>query len=439
MQVKITPSLTQGTISLPSSKSMAHRAILCACLAKGTSVISDVDFNKDVHATIDCMKALGASIEMNGNTLTIQGCDIKKLDHSALCPCNESGSTLRFIIPLASLTNQKITFTGQGRLMNRPMHIYQELFDQQNIPFVQDETITIHGALQAQTYEIDGNVSSQFISGLLLAAPLMDKETKIIIKEPYESRSYVDLTLEMLKRFGIEVIEKGNTYTIAPNQNYQATNYSVESDYSQLAFFGVLASLQNQLTLKGCNPHSKQGDKVILDILKEVGAIISISDTEIQVQSHPLQPMNVDLSNCPDLGPILCVLASFIPGKNYIYNAARLRMKESDRIEAMETELKKWGVNIQSDQDSITIYGKENYFQDHIVEIDAHNDHRIVMAMTIFGLCAQSDSLIHDSQAIEKSYPTFFEDIKKIRGDVTIESEGVSKIFGGEFGGLPDS
>ena len=422
MQVRVHPSKTNGSVALPSSKSMAHRAILCACLSQGTSVITDVDFNKDVLATIDCMKALGATIEVNENTLTIQGCDIQSLDHKALCPCNESGSTLRFIIPLASLTNQKITFSGQGRLMQRPMHIYQDLFDQQNLSFIQEDSITIEGALQAQTYEIDGNISSQFISGLLLAAPLMDKETKIIIKEPYESRSYVDLTLEMLNRFGIVVKEQGNTYTIPGNQSYQATHYSVESDYSQLAFFGVLAALQDQLTLTGCNPHSKQGDKVILDILKQAGASISINDRNISVQSNTLVPMNVDLSNCPDLGPILCVLASFIPGKNRIYNAGRLRMKESDRIEAMEMELKKWGVDITSDQDSITIYGKENYKQDQLVEIDAHNDHRIVMAMTIFGLCAQSESIIHDSQAIEKSYPTFFEDIKKIGGDITMES-----------------
>lgn len=419
MKVKVSPSKVSGSVSIPSSKSMAHRAIICASLAQGKSKVSNITYSKDIDATISCMESLGAKIQKYDTYCTVEGTDFH-VEKEITCNCNESGSTLRFLIPVASLTNQKVTFLGQGRLLSRPMQVYQKLFDEQGLLFVQsDQNIQIQGALKAQTYTIPGDISSQFITGLLFTLPLLKEDSNIIISEPFESKSYVDLTIQMLSKFGIQIQETSDhSYFVAGNQKYLAQDVIVEGDYSQMAFFGVLASLQESLTCANMDPNSKQGDKAILEQIKQAGAKLSVQEDSIIVSHHELHGQTIDLSNCPDLGPILCVLASFANGTTNIINAGRLRIKESDRIEAMETELKKWGVNISSTKDSITIVGKDSYKQDNIVELYGHNDHRIVMAMTVFGLCAKSACIIDDAQAISKSYPSFFEDIKSIGGKV---------------------
>ncbi len=419
MRVQVEPSQIQGNVSIPSSKSMAHRAIICASLAQGTSVVSNISYSKDIEATIACMRALGATIEVQESSCIVTGTNLQVSGHIE-CDCNESGSTLRFLIPIAACTKTEVEFIGHGRLMQRPMDVYQEIFDAQNLPFKQDDTIQMIGPLQPGTYQVQGDISSQFISGLLFALPLLDGDSTISITEPYESKSYVDLTLQMLKTFGVNIIEKdSHTYVVPGNQVYRAHDVSVEGDYSQMAFFAVLASLQNALTIYNMDPNSLQGDKVIVDQIRQAGAYIEYEDG-IHISSKHLHGQTIDLANCPDLGPILCVLASFITEETKIIHARRLRMKESDRIEAMEQELRKWGVDITSTEDTITIHGKNTYSMDEVVQIHGHNDHRIVMAMTVFGLCAQSPSIIDDAQAITKSYPKFFEDIQNIQGKVTI-------------------
>ncbi|MBQ0065711.1 MAG: 3-phosphoshikimate 1-carboxyvinyltransferase [Firmicutes bacterium] len=419
MKVKITPSKVGGSISIPSSKSMAHRAIICASLAKGISKVSNITYSKDIDATISCMESLGAKIQKFDTYCIVEGTNLEGTENIT-CNCNESGSTLRFLIPIASLTNQKVTFLGQGRLLSRPMSVYQNIFDEQNLTFNQSsENIQIEGSLRAQEYKIPGDISSQFITGLLFTLPLLKKDSTIVISEPFESKSYVNLTIQMLEKFGIQIEEtSSHSYFIKGNQEYKVQDVTVEGDYSQMAFFGVLASLQESLTCTNMDPHSKQGDMAILDQIKKAGAILNINQDSIEVQHHSLTGQTIDLSNCPDLGPILCVLAAYSKGCTHIINAGRLRIKESDRIEAMETELKKWGVEISSTEDSITIVGKESYENDSMVEIFGHNDHRIVMAMCVFGLCAKSECIIDDAQAITKSYPTFFKDIQSIGGKV---------------------
>ena len=421
MRVKIYPSQIQGTLRIPSSKSMAHRALICAALAKGTSTLSGIDPSKDIEATIACMEALGAKITAGCDQIQVKGTHLKSHRHEIFCPCNESGSTMRFLIPVASLTQDPVTFSGQGRLLQRPMDLYARLFHDQGVSFVQDSTgIHIHGALRPGDFTIEGNISSQFISGLLFALPLLDKESTLTILEPYESRSYVDLTLEMLQNFGIQIEEiSPTTYHIPKNQAYQAQALPVEGDYSQAAFFVVLAALQEKLTLTNLKEDSRQGDKVILDHLENAGASLRIQNDTITIEHQDLRCQTIDLADCPDLGPILCVLASFCPGTTHFIHAGRLRIKESDRVQAMETELKKWGVDIQTTEDTITIRGQRKYDRPDVV-IDGHNDHRIVMAMTIFGLCAQTECIIEGAQAITKSYPAFFEDIQKIHGKVEI-------------------
>lgn len=417
MQVAIRPSRINGTVPVPSSKSMAHRAILCASLSQGISTITNIQMNNDVRATINCMEELGARIQFMNDALLIQGTDVRTIDHPVSLPCNESGSTMRFILPLASLSGQPVSLRGEGRLLKRPMGVYRQLYENQNLSFSQsEEAIAVQGALQAEEIELPGDVSSQFISGLLLACPLMEKTSTIHIQPPFESKSYVDMTLSVLQDFGIRIKQPDDyTYVIPGNQTYKAKDVRIEGDYSQMAFFGVLAAIKETLTCTGCIPNSLQGDAVILDILKEAGAVLSQDDDSIVIHPNLLKPISVDLSNCPDLGPILCVLASYIPGKNVIYNAGRLRLKESDRIAAMETELKKWDVDITTTEDTITIHGKESYSQVLPVLIDSHNDHRIAMAMAIFGLCAQSPSRIFQAEAVDKSFPNFFSVLETIQ------------------------
>ncbi len=422
MRVKIEPSYVSGSIKIPPSKSMAHRAIICASLAQGKSIISNIQLSKDIVATIACMRAFGASIKIQGSQCIIKGCDPLHRDDKIICPCDESGSTLRFLMPLATTSHYPAQFLGQGRLLERPMDIYQRIFSQQNISYIQDShSIQIQGTLKPDTFIIPGDISSQFISGFLFVLPLLNQESTLIVQEHFQSASYVQLTIDMLKTFGItiQVINK-NTYVIPGNQRYQATSIPIEGDFSQMAFFGVLACLNQKLTCHGIKMSSHQGDQEILSILQQAGCLIQYDDQSISVSPTNPQALSIDIANCPDLGPILCVLASFSQGTTKILNAHRLRIKESDRIEAMETELRKWDVDIQSSWDTITIHGKPSYQNQGITHIDGHNDHRIVMAMTIFGLCALTPSIIHGAQAIQKSYPDFFNDIQSIHGNVAI-------------------
>lgn len=421
MQVKVTPSNVSGSVSIPSSKSISHRAIICASLAKGTSTISNITYSKDIDATISCMRAFGAHIETSESSCVVTGTELFSQEGNITCDCCESGSTLRFLIPVGACTNGHVTYLGKGRLLSRPMKIYETIFKEQGLLFNQsEESIQIEGHLKPQTYQIDGNISSQFISGLLFVLPLLKEDSVIEILPPYESKSYVDLTLDMLKNFGVHIEQKDEfTYFIPGNQEYKAHDVIVEGDYSQMAFFGVLSALNQTITCTNMNLESHQGDKAILDQLKNAGCTIEV-DNGISVQSTKCIGQTIDLANCPDLGPILCVLASYSKGTTHIINAQRLRMKESDRIEAMESELKKWNVDITSTQDSITIVGKEEYRMDSMPMIFGHNDHRIVMAMTVFGLCANTPCIIDDAQAITKSYPTFFEDIQSLGGKVEV-------------------
>lgn len=419
MKVKVTPSKVHGNVKIPASKSMAHRALICASLSDGTSIVSNVTNSKDIEATVGCMKALGAIIkQIDETTYEVTGTNLFKQEGNITCNANESGSTLRFLIPLAACTSAKVKFLGQGRLLQRPMDVYENEFKKQNIEFNQsDKEIIVSGNLKAKDYVVQGDISSQFITGFMFVLPLLNQDSTLTITEPYESKSYVNLTIQMLAKFGIEIIEtSSNSYLIKGNQHYKAQDVSVEGDFSQLAFFAVLGTLNNTLSCSNMDMSSKQGDKAILDCIP---SFTSDKDTITFTKKQPA-PQTIDLSNCPDLGPILCVLASFTNGETNIVNAARLRMKESDRIEAMETELKKWGVDITSTFDSIQIHGKEHYKSNNTVEIFGHNDHRIVMAMTVFGLCAGSECIIDDAQAITKSYPTFFEDIQSLGGKVEI-------------------
>lgn len=432
--VRIDPAKVSGCVQPPASKSQCHRAIICASLAKGTSSIQGLSLSKDIEATIRCMEALGAQIVLEGRNASISGTvpspETASSPQPIVLDAGESGSTLRFLIPVAAAFGRPVRFLGKPSLLSRPMGIYADLFAAQSLPFDQSgQAITFQGPLQSGLFEIPGSISSQFISGLLLAAPLAGMSTgessgqgsEIAVLPPYQSRSYTSMTTECMARFGVHVEEPtDHGYIVSGGQQYQPADLMMEADASQMAFFAVLAYLSGSIRLQGLNPQSAQGDAVILSILEQCGAVLEWQDGILQVSASPdglRRPFTADLADCPDLGPILCVLASYLEGTSRILHAGRLRFKECDRIAAMEEELRRWGVSIESDDDSITITGKRNWKADHLVQCTGHNDHRIVMAMTVFGLCAQSPSVICGAQAVTKSYPDFFRDIQQLSAD----------------------
>lgn len=411
MRARITPAkIDSGNITIPPSKSLAHRAIICACLAPGRSVISNIDYSVDIRATIEGMLHLGASIKEDKDTLFIDGIETFQYDGDVV-NCHESGSTLRFFLPLFSLTGKRATFSGSKRLIERPQNVYEMLFQEQGIDFVRTyPNIIIDGRLKPGELTLKGNVSSQFITGLLFALPLLEADSKIHIEPPFESRSYVDLTIQMLKRFQI-IVEYEDAYTLAikGNQQYQPTDVLVEGDYSQLVFWASLGVLNHSVETHGLDLHSLQGDKKTIDIFQSMNAGIKVLDDGYQFCPGTLNGTVIDLNDCPDLGPMLFALATQANGKTTFQNAGRLRIKESDRIEAMETELKKLGCSISSTFGTVTITGPVKLQGN--VTLHGHNDHRIVMALSILATIADEPITIDDAQAISKSYPGFFKDL----------------------------
>ena len=411
MRARITPAkIDSGNITIPPSKSLAHRAIICACLAPGRSVISNIDYSVDIRATIEGMRHLGASIKEDKDTLFIDGIETFQYDGDVV-NCHESGSTLRFFLPLFSLTGKRATFSGSKRLIERPQNVYEMLFQEQGIDFVRTyPNIIIDGRLKPGELTLKGNVSSQFITGLLFALPLLEADSKIHIEPPFESRSYVDLTIQMLKRFQIIVVyEDAYTLAIKGNQQYQPTDVLVEGDYSQLVFWASLGVLNHSVETHGLDLHSLQGDKKTIDIFQSMNAGIKVLDDGYQFCPGTLNGTVIDLNDCPDLGPMLFALATQANGKTTFQNAGRLRIKESDRIEAMETELKKLGCSISSTFGTVTITGPVKLQGN--VTLHGHNDHRIVMALSILATIADEPITIDDAQAISKSYPGFFKDL----------------------------
>ena len=419
MKVKVYPSVCKGTVRIPPSKSMAHRAIMCAALAKGESVIRNVAYSQDILATIAGMRALGAQITVQPDCVIVRG--ISALPKSPLTvDCGESGSTLRFFVPLFTLSGQPVTFLGRNRLLKRPQGVYEAIFKERGRRFEQsDSRLEVQGALTPGDYRIAGGVSSQFISGLLFALPLLEGDSVVRIEPPFESRSYVDLTLQMLRTFGVTAqFTDPFTLRIPGGQTYQACDYSVEGDYSQMAFYAVLAAVQNDLLCVGIDPESKQGDKAVLEILRACHCDIEQSAHGVLVRKSALVATEIDLQDCPDLGPIFTVLGMYAKGRTRIYNAARLRYKESDRIAAMEQELQKFGVDITTTQDEILINAGPPYRCDG--ELSGHTDHRIVMSLTVAALCADAPAVIDGAECVAKSYPNFFEDIRKIGGRIEV-------------------
>ncbi|MBQ8174094.1 MAG: 3-phosphoshikimate 1-carboxyvinyltransferase [Clostridia bacterium] len=390
MRVKIKAAAPHGRVLAPPSKSMAHRLLIGAALSAGESTIHHIADSDDIRATMTCLTALGASFRKQGSTVTVRGADVtKRTGHTDLY-CHESGSTLRFLIPLALLGGESATFTGSEKLFSRPLEVYEEIARREGLVFQkQNGGLTVGGRLMGGDFRVVGNVSSQFISGLLFALPLCSVDSRILITPPVESRSYIDLTVQALSYFGIDVSwTDEHTLFIRGNQTYRAAECTVEGDYSNAAFFSALSLLGGAVEVEGLREDSLQGDRAYINYF------------DMLTRGTP----TIHLGNCPDLGPILMALAAAKNGAVFC-GTRRLKLKESDRGTAMAEELAKFGTSVEVFDDSIVVYPLDFHVPSE--QLCGHNDHRIVMALAT--LLTQTGGEISGAEAVAKSLPEYFE------------------------------
>ena len=405
MTITITPAKLRGSITPPPSKSQAHRLLIAAALAQGESHITNLSYSQDILATLHCLEQLGAEIQREETSVRIRGivpgAAREELPH---LDCRESGSTLRFMIPVSLAAAQGGVFTGAGRLLERPQGPFEKLFREKGLRFDHSpESIVAQGKLTPGAYELAGDVSSQFITGLLYALPTLEGDSDIVLTTALESKNYVDMTLLALEAFGVSVEETENGYHVPGNQAYRPHDMAVESGYSQYAFYYAALGLGNQVDIQGLNPNSAQGDmRIVPYYLKLCGKGL----------------VELDVSQCPDLVPALALHAALRAGEDTaIVNAARLRIKESDRLATVTEELNKLGANVEEFDDHLIIHGVDAL---HGGQVQAHNDHRIAMMLAIAATRADGAVTLTGAESVNKSYPSFWEDYKSLGGQITV-------------------
>lgn len=388
MNVTILPGTLKGAVTPPSSKSQTHRAVLALMLAQGEGKLSNLAVSEDIQATQDCVAALKSGQPAQADGLP-------------LLDCGESGSTLRFLIPVALAVRGGGHFTGRGRLMERPQGPYIRLFEEKGILWNQEGTcLTVAGQLEPGVYALPGNVSSQFITGLLYALPLLPGDSRIVLTTPLESRGYVDMTLDMLRRFDIKVEEQEDGFLVPGNQTYQARDLTLEADWSGAAFWYAANFLGAQVDIQGLNPDSVQGDRQIGTLYWKL--------------ARP-GDVDIDLSQCPDLAPPLAAMAAVRKGTTRFVHAGRLRMKESDRLETIARTLNALGAKAQVGEDTLTLEGL-----DHLEggTVDGCNDHRIAMMAAVAAVACKEPVTILGAECVKKSYPRFWEDYTALGGEI---------------------
>lgn len=426
--IKVENSKLKGIVKVPPSKSMAHRAIICAALGSGVSIIENIDYSDDINATIDGMIALGAYIKKAGDRLTITGAFNKENKRNAVrtIDCNESGSTLRFLVPVSLLFDGMTKFVGRGNLGKRPLDTYYNIFKNQGISYSTVDgklSLKIKGLLSSGEFTLPGNISSQFITGLLFTLPLLEGDSKIIISTELESKGYIDLTLSCMRDFGISI--ENNDYkefVIKGNQGYVSRNYRVEGDYSQGAFYLCADALGSEVEIKDLRLDSLQGDKEVIEILERMGAKFNYGANLSCKNQNELVSTLIDGSQCPDIIPVISLVAALSKGRTEIINAGRLRIKECDRLRAIVTELNKLGAKIEEKEEGLVIHGVQEL--EGGVEVWSWKDHRIAMTLAIAATRCKKPIIIKDYDCVAKSYPRFFEDYKMLGGDIDEWSMG---------------
>lgn len=435
MRVKIEKSTAEGAVIAPPSKSLAHRLMIACALSQNGGKVVGISDSEDMAATLDCIKALGITSQKNGDTVTFKrerentetdennsktqgfandGNGVYANDknnayavgdclkNAKVFDCRESGSTLRFFLPIAAAFFDKAVFVGSKRLLERGVEVYEKVLGEKGVKVVCDgERIVLSGRLGSGIYTLRGDVSSQYVSGLLFALPLLCGDSEIRVLPPVESRAYIDLTVDVLKKAGIEIVEKEeNVFSIKGNQRYVGGEYVVEGDWSNGAMLLALNELGGNVEVVGLDENSVQGDKVCMTIFKELNEKKAV----------------IDLANCPDLAPIAFCMAAAKEGATF-GGTRRLKIKESDRAQAMAQELAKFGIDVEVRENEVVIH--KNDIKTPDCAICGHNDHRIVMACSI--LLSTVGGVIDGAEAVKKSFPNFFETIGKLGVKYEIE------------------
>ncbi|MDU7338171.1 MAG: 3-phosphoshikimate 1-carboxyvinyltransferase [Clostridium sp.] len=416
-QAIVAPSRLCGSVTAPPSKSLAHRAILCAALARGISRITHVADSEDMRATIGALEILGVQVQREGDIILIDSSG--KWEDEAEIDCLESGSTLRFLIPILAALGISAKLTGQGRLPYRPLNTYLECLPSHGAILNTHGglPLEIDGGLIPGEYELPGNISSQFITGLLLALPLLPGDSCIRLTTPLESAGYIDLTLSVLHDFGINIRTVEGGWEVPGWQQYQPRDYTVEGDWSQAAFFLAAGALGGEISIHGLRRDSAQGDRESAALFQRFGAQVEWQGEALTVSGAPLSGIPIDATQIPDLVPVLAATAALAEGRTVITGAARLRLKESDRLEAMTEALAKLGARITQQPDGLIIDGVPQLSPG---TADGCNDHRIVMALAIAALQGSNPTIITDANSVAKSYPNFFEEYNRLGGKANV-------------------
>ncbi len=410
MDKVIVPSKVAGEINAPPSKSMTQRAIAAALLADGVTIVLNPSGCDDSLDAINIATALGSEIHSDGKNLKIRGSGKLK---GRILNCGESGLAIRMFSAIAALNDEEITLTGKGSLTKRPMSMIEEALRQLGVKCSSRDgflPLTVQGPLKAGKCEIDGSVSSQLLTGLLMALPVLEKDSEIYVRN-LKSKPYIDMTLQVLDKFGITV--QNNNYrlfTIKGNQKYIPSEFTVEGDWSGGALLLAAGAINGELTVHGLHPDSRQSDKAILTVLDLAGAQMSIKENSVSVLKSKMRSFDFDATESPDLFPPLVALAAYCMGTSSIKGVSRLVHKESNRANALKEEFRKMNIKVDLEEDTMLITGGEVSG----AHIDSHNDHRIAMAAAVAALRASDRVIITDPQCVTKSYPSFFDDLKQI-------------------------
>lgn len=405
--IVFTPTPLTGELDIITSKSYAHRALIVSSLAKGRSEIINMPFSEDVYATQEALKHFGVTI--NNQVVESQ----QMIYDQMPIDCFASGSTLRMLIPIAMALFDRVIFSGIKRLFERPLDVYETLFENQ-LKRLNHEQIEVRGPIKKQTFHVDGSKSSQFISGLLMMSPLLNKDVEIKVINEITSESYIEMTIDVMQHFGVVVTKHHQSYLISQGQTYQPTSITIEGDYSQAAFFLVAGLIGKQVHIKGLQPHSKQGDQKIIDIILEMGGNLTWTVEGILSSPSETRGTHIDLKDIPDLGPILMILAALSKGKTRFSNVERLKYKESDRLQTMIHILNQLGVETRYENHILEIEGVRS-FKGEII-LSSEDDHRIAMAIAIASIRAEGSITLTHAEAVKKSYPEFYEVFKSLGG-----------------------
>jgi len=420
LNVLVNPTRSlSGIVRAPPSKAQTHRALYAGLLSRGTTVIHNPLVSDDTKASLNAVSAFGARVRFERESWKLESDGVPH-QPAGRVECGESGVTLRFTIPIASLVGVDVSLSGSARLLQRPLQPLVEAMKQLGVGINAGEEVTVKAAcVKGGSVRIPGDVSSQFISGLLFAGPLMEEGLDVIVTSSLESRGYVALTIETMRQHGVTVRTDGgmSLFQVAPHQKYRSVDHTIPGDYSSAAFLMSAAAVtDSRITITGLSQTGSDPDSAFLEILTKMGVRTSFSSDGLHVEGRGLKASKVNISSCPDLGPVTAVLGVFADGKTEITGAERLRYKESDRLAAIASELRRLGAEVEETDGGLVVSGPST-LRGGIVE--SHGDHRIAMALAVTALNATDSVTIRNAQSVNKSYPTFFDDIRSLGVEVT--------------------